>query len=133
MQNATRHGTYIGAPVAPNFGLVANTAQAHANELAARGARNGAAQRCFTHARRAHQAQNRPLELFYALLYGQILKNALLDALKPVVVRLKNFGGGMNVMSDPAALFPRQHQHPVDRKSTRLNSSPVATTYAGRC
>src|SRR5699024_12868714 len=113
LQHASGKRTDIGSTMPANFCLVAHTTQTHADELAPGGAGNRSPQRGLAHAWRAHQAQNRTLELLDALLHRQVFQNALLDAVETVVVSFQTIGGGFDVVADADALFSRPQEYSV--------------------
>ena len=61
LDDTTRHGAHVGAPVATDVGLIARAAQRRAHVLAAERARDRLGDRRLAHARRAHEQQNRAL------------------------------------------------------------------------
>ena len=116
LQHFAGHGADVGAAVAPDFGFVAHAAQRHAHVFAARGARDGLAQRGFAHAGRPHQTEDGGLDFVHALLHGQVLQDAFLDFFQPEVVGVEHFFGVGQVMFDARFFRPgqaRQHVHVV--------------------
>ena len=73
-----------------NLGFIMHAAQRHASELSVQCARNGAAQRSFTHTRRSHEAQDRPLHARLQLQHGKVIQNAVFDLFQVVVVLIQN-------------------------------------------
>ncbi len=65
--------------MAANLGLVADSAQAHANKFAPCGSGYRLTQGGLAHSRRTYQAEHGPFELFNPLLDCQKLENALFD------------------------------------------------------
>ena len=63
---------------------------------------------------RADEAQDRPLHLLHQRLHRQVLEDALLDLLEPVVVLVEDLLGVVDVAVLLAALTPGQGEHPVD-------------------
>src|SRR3546814_5077790 len=82
LDDLARHRTDIGPPVAADLGLVANAAQRHAHEAAARRPAHRLAERGLADARRADEAEDRTLHLVHPLLHGEIFENTLLDLLE---------------------------------------------------
>src|SRR5262245_13448763 len=80
------HRSEVGAPVAAYLGLVTHAAERHAHELAVRRARNGLTERGFAYARGSDQAEYRRLQFVHPLLDGEILDDALLYLLQPIVI-----------------------------------------------
>ena len=76
--------------MAADLGLVAHAAQRLAGELAARGARDRAAERGLADARRADQAQDRALQPVGAGLDREIFDDPLLDLLQAVMVLVED-------------------------------------------
>ena len=97
-----------------NLGLVAHAAQAHPHELAAGGLGNRLAERRLAHAGRPDEAQDRRLQPVDALLDGEILDDALLDLLEPVVIGIEDLHRGGEILADLALLLPGQREQRVD-------------------
>src|SRR3989449_2372183 len=72
--------------MAADLRLVAHTAEGDAHELAPERLGDALAQRRLSHARRAHEAEDRALHLLHHRLHGEVLEDALLGLLQPVVV-----------------------------------------------
>ncbi|GBE50121.1 hypothetical protein BMS3Bbin13_01050 [bacterium BMS3Bbin13] len=100
--------------MAADLRLIAHAAERHAYELAARRARDRAPERGLADAGGADQAQNRSLQLAHALLHREILDDAFLHLLEPVVVLLQHLLGGAEVVADLGALLPRHVHQPLD-------------------
>jgi hypothetical protein len=83
---AARHRANIGAPVPANFGLVAQTAQGDAHELASGRTGDGLSDAGLTGPRRTDKAQDGSLYLSDLLLHGQVFQNTLFDLGQAVVV-----------------------------------------------
>src|SRR3972149_4619105 len=73
----------IGAPVAPYLALVLYAAQGYTDEVPAHCLCYGASERGLAHARRAHEAEYRPLCLWLELSHGEGLEYPFLDLLAP--------------------------------------------------
>ena len=101
LDDLARHRTDIGPPVTADFGLVAHAAKRHTNEAPARCLRHRLAERCLADAGRADKAEDRSLHLPHAGLDGQVFKNALLDLLKPVMIRIENLFRRLDVFLYP--------------------------------
>src|SRR5204863_2219081 len=71
----------VGPAVTADFGFVAHAAERHADELAAERLRNRARQRRLADARRADEAEDRPLHVGVQLPDGEVLENAVLRLL----------------------------------------------------
>src|SRR5262249_15053177 len=104
----------VRTPVAADLGLVTHAAQGHPYELAIRRARNALPKRGLTNTGWAHEAKNRTAQLIYPLLDSEILDNALLDLLQPVVVFVQHLLGAGDVLDDLGPLLPRHLDQPVD-------------------
>src|SRR6266851_3312413 len=100
--------------MAADFGLIAHASQRDPHELASDRSRHRLAKRGLADAGRSHQAQDRPLELADQGLHREILKDALLDLLEPVMVLLEDALGFLNVELVLGVLEPRQRQKPVE-------------------
>ncbi len=114
LDDLARHRADVGAPVTADLGLIAHAAQADADELAPGRARHGLAEAGLAHARRADEAQDRPLQLARALLHREILDNPFLDLLQPVMVGVEHGLGIAQVLLHPAFHPPWDRQHPVE-------------------
>ena len=104
----------VGAPVAADFRLVADAAQRLANELAARGSRDRAAERRLADAGRADEAQDRSLELVRARLDRKIFDDPLLDLLEAVMVLVENLLRLGDILLEPGFLAPGQAEQHVE-------------------
>ncbi len=100
--------------MAADLGLVAHAAQGHAHELAVGRVRDRLAKRGLAHTRGAHQAQNRRFELFHALLHRQVLDDAFLDLLQPIVIGVQDFLRLGQIVADLAFLLPGQPDQRFD-------------------
>ncbi len=94
--------------MAADLGLVAHAAERHAHELAAGGARDRLAERGLADARRADEAEDRPLQLADQALHRQVLEDALLHLLEPVVVLLEDLLRLLDVELVLGVLVPRE-------------------------
>ena len=103
----------VCAAMAANFGFVANAAERHADEFAARGATDRRGERSLAHSRRPEEAQNRALRILHELADGEIFQNALLDFFQAVMVFGENLFRALDVANFLRALFPRHGQQPV--------------------
>ena len=74
----------------PDLGLVAHSADADADELAAHGPRDALAQAGLAHAGRPGEAEDRPRHLALQLLHGQELEDAVFHVLEVVVVLVED-------------------------------------------
>ncbi|EAQ13717.1 hypothetical protein RB2654_03349 [Maritimibacter alkaliphilus HTCC2654] len=108
------HRADIGPAVTANFAFVTHAAQRDANELAPRGLGDRFAQRRLTDTRRTDEAHDRPLQLFRALLHGEVFDDPFLDLLKPVMVVVQNLLRVVEVLLHAAFHAPRDRQHPVE-------------------
>ena len=113
LDNLARQRTDVGATVAAYLRLVAHTAQRHAHEGAVGGPGDRTAQGRLADAGRTDQAQDGPLQRPDALLHGQVLEDALLDLLQPVMVFFQDSFGPGQVAVGPALLLPGHLQQPV--------------------
>ncbi len=100
--------------MAANLGLVADTTQRHAYELAVGRTRNGLGQRGLADTRRPDQAEHRALELLHTLLHGQVLEDAVLHLFQAVVVGVEHLFGLGQVQAYLARSLPRYIDQPVD-------------------
>ena len=113
LHDPARHRADVGAAMAADLGLVAHAAQRHPHELAVGGLGDRLAQGGLAHARRPDQAQDRPLHLLHPRLHRQVLEDALLDLLQPVVVGIERVLRGLEVLANLAALLPWHAKQPV--------------------
>jgi len=115
LDDAAGHGPDVGAAVAANLRLVTHAAQADAHELAAQRAGDGAAERGLARARRADEAQDGTAQIVGGdATDGDVLQDAVLDLLQPVVVGVEHGGGVGHVEIVGRLLHPRQVENPVD-------------------
>ena len=94
--------------------LVTHAAQTHAHELAVGRASDRLSERGLAYAGRTNEAQNRCLQTIDSLLHGQILDDALLDLLQPIVVRVQHFDRVGEILVDLALLLPWKSEQRVD-------------------
>ena len=87
----------VGAAVAADLRLVAHAAERDADELAAHGARDRAAERGLAGARRPDEAQDRSLGVLLELAHREVLEDAVLDLLEVVVVLVEDLAGVRDV------------------------------------
>ena len=96
----------VGAPVATDLGLVAHAAEGDANELAAQRPRHALTQRGLADTGRTGQhhdgtgtasADDRHAALGTPGPNGQVLDDAVLDVVQPVVVGVEDFTRGLQV------------------------------------
>ena len=99
LHDLARQRADIGATMTANLRFIAHAAQRHAHKLAIGRLRNRFAERRFTNAGRADQAQHRALDFLHALLHREIFEDAIFDLFQTVVVALENLLG---VTPDPA-------------------------------
>ena len=108
LDDLTRHRADIGAAMAANFGLIAHTAQRHADKFASRRAGDGFSKRCLANPRRSDKAQDRAFQFGGAFLHGKIFKDALLDLFQAVMVRVQNGLGARQINVAPACACSRE-------------------------
>ena len=117
-----RQRAHVGAPVPADLGLVAHTAQGDAHELAAQRPGHALAQRCLADAGRTGQHHHRARataadDLQPALgapgAHRQILDDAVLDVVQPVVVGVQDLPRRRQVRRVLGADVPRQVEHGV--------------------
>ena len=108
------HRADVGAAVSADFRFIPHAAQRHAHELTSGRLRDRLAKRGLADARRADEAQDRSGQLVGAGLHGEILDDAVLDLLKPVVIRVEHFLRGNEVLLDLGLLAPWNRQQPVE-------------------
>src|SRR5690606_10345033 len=106
--------TDVGPPMPADLGLVAHAAEADADEIATGGARDRLAERGLADAGRAHEAEDRTLDLLDEGLDGEELEDPLLRLLEPVVVGVENRLGDLEVLLLLLELVPGEPEHPVD-------------------
>src|SRR5439155_6320107 len=78
-------GADVRAAMAADLRLVVDPAQAHAHELAAHRPGDALAQARLAHAGRADEGEDRAADLLGQRADGEVLEDALLDLLEPVV------------------------------------------------
>ncbi len=100
--------------MAADLGFVAHAAERHAHELAIGRARDRLPERGLADAGRPDQAQDRRLQLVDALLHGEVLDDALLDLLEPVVVCVQHLLGSREILADLALLLHGNADQRVD-------------------
>ena len=114
LNNPARKSADISPAVAPDFRLVANAAQRHANEIPPKCAGNGTAQRRLAYARRADETKNRAFDFFFELIDGQVFENSFFDFFQIVVVFVEHLLGFFNVEIVLGFLSPGKIDKPVE-------------------
>ena len=104
----------VGAAVAADFGLVAHAAERLAHELAPGRAGDRLAEARLAHARRADEAQDRPLQLVGARLDREVLDDPVLDLVERVVILVEDFLRLGDVLLEAALLAPWQPEQHVE-------------------
>ena len=107
-------GADVGAPVPLDLGFIANATHAEAVEVAANGARNGAAQRGFPNPGRTHKTEDGSGHRALEDADREELEYALLDVLKPIVVLVQNAPGARQIEVILCQNAPRQTGEPVE-------------------
>ena len=109
-----RHGANIGTTVTANFRFVTHAAKRHTDVLTSCRFGDGLTQRGFTHPRRSNQTQDWAFEFVHTALYREILKDAVFDTLKAIVVGIEHFLRLTQVFFHFTARIPRNLNHPLD-------------------
>ena len=113
LDDLTRQCANVGAAMATDFSFVADSAQRHADELAACRPGDRHSQRSLADSGRADEAQDRAFGILYQLTDSEKLKNALFDFLQPIVIFIQDLFGAGDVADFLGTLFPRHCQQPV--------------------
>jgi hypothetical protein len=100
--------------VAAYLRLVADAAERETHKLSAGRTRNGFAETRLTHARRADETEDRAFRILDELTHGEMLQNAILDLLKPVVVFVQSLFGLVQVFDLFRLLLPGHAQQPIN-------------------
>ena len=109
-----RNRADIRSAMAANLRLVAHAAQRHLNKLAPERAGDALGDGRFAHARRADEAEHRPLHVVFDAAYGQIFDDALLHLVQPVVILGQNPARTLEIEVIRRGLAPRQIEQPFD-------------------
>ena len=94
--------------MAANFGLITDPTKRHTNKLTVGGPGDRLAERGLTDPGWAYQTENRGLDLIDPLLNREILQNAFLHLVKPIVLFFENLLSIFKVIVNLALLFPGQ-------------------------
>ena len=111
LDDASGHGSHVGASVSANLALVVQASERHAHILALHGRGDALAQRCLTHSRRTVEAEDGRLEVASELQHGQILQYALLHLLHAIVVVVEHALGALDVEVVLGIFVPGQGHH----------------------
>ncbi|MCY1278548.1 hypothetical protein D9M69_328910 [compost metagenome] len=114
LDQTPRHGADVSTAVAADLGLVTHPTQSHAHELAVGGTSDGLGQRGLADAGRSNQAKHRALDLFNALLHGEVFKDTFLDLFQAVVVGIEDILGLCQIQANLALGLPRHIDQPID-------------------
>ncbi len=122
-----RQRTDVGAPVPADLRLVADAAERHPDELAVERARDRLADRGLARAGRPDQREDRAgaLVLLDPALLAQladreVLDDAVLDVLQPVVVGVEDLTRVLRVEALLRRLAPRHGEEPVEVRADHL-------------
>ncbi len=114
LDDLAREGADVGSAVAPDLGLVAHAAEADAHEVAPGRAGDRLAERGLADAGRPDETEDRTLQLLDEGLHREVLEDAFLRLLEPVVVRVEDLLRDLEVLHFLLVLVPGQAEHPVD-------------------
>ncbi|MCY1404163.1 hypothetical protein D9M71_193650 [compost metagenome] len=114
LNQTTGHRTDVGTAVAANLGFVTHATEGHAHELAVGGTGDRLGQRGLADAGRSNQAKHRALDLFNALLHGEVFKDTFLDLFQAVVVGIEDILGLCQIQANLALGLPRHIDQPID-------------------
>src|SRR5258708_19695713 len=95
-----------------NLSFVTDAAERKAHKLSARRARNRFSETRLANSRGADETEDRAFWIFHQLPHGQILENAILDFLHPVIIFVKNFFTLNQLPTLFLFLLPRHPHHP---------------------
>ena len=104
----------VGAAMAADLRLVAHAAERDPHELAAERVGDRLRQRGLADARRAEEAEDRPLDVRIQLPDRQVLDHAVLDLLEAGVIGVEDVLGPLQIDGVLGALRPRQRDEPVE-------------------
>src|SRR5438132_1472907 len=114
LENASRHGADVGAPVATDLCLVVDATRREPHELTAEGARDRLTQAGLPHSGRTDKAQDRRTQRLRALPDGHVLQDSFFDFLHAVVVFVQDPGRDFEVPGLGGRRSPGQRHQPVD-------------------
>src|SRR5207302_758152 len=131
LDDPSRERADVGASMSANLGLVADAAEAHADELAVERARDAAPERGLAHARRSDEAQDRCLQRAprlcrlvsggrgvdlgtRALTHREPFQKPVLHLREPVVILVEDCRRAFDVDALGRRLAPREVEQPVD-------------------
>ena len=104
----------VGPAMAADLGLVAHAAERDAHELAAERLGDRARQRRLADARRADEAQDRPLQGRVQLAHREVFEDAILQLVEAGVLLVEHVLGARQVDHLVGPLVPRQGHDPVE-------------------
>src|SRR5207302_2990221 len=90
LNDIARQRTDISAPMTADLGLVVHAAQAHAHELAPGRPGDALAERGLANAGRTDEAKDRALARRIELAHREVLEDAPLDLVEPVMVVIED-------------------------------------------
>ena len=114
LDDVAGQGADIGAPVAADFRLVMDAAQADPGEFALHGARDALAQRGLAHARRTDEAEDGRMAGRIQFAHGEILDDPLLDLVEPAVILVQHLARLGDIDRLALARPPGQLRQPLD-------------------
>ena len=113
LDDVAGQGADVGAPVAPDLGLVVHPAQRDPGKFATQRACDGLAQRSLANPRRPHQAQDRAVAARFEFAHRQKFKDALFDLFQAEVVVIEHLARLRHVDGIGLRCFPGDFQQPV--------------------
>ena len=113
LDDAAGHCAHIGPAMAPDFRLIPHSTQRNAGKFSAESIRQAFTKGRLTHARRSHQAQDRPLDLLAALDHGDEFQQPVLDLFQAEMLFVQDLFRRLQIENILGVLFPRQAQDPV--------------------
>ena len=108
LNDTAGHSSDIGATMTTNLTLIMHTAQADAHIFAAKRFGYAFAKTCLTDSWRAIQTDDGTLTVLAHLQHSQMLQDAFLDLLHPIVVTIQLLFGHRNIGVVTGTFVPRQ-------------------------
>ncbi len=114
LEDAPRHGTDIRAAMASDLCFIAYTAERDMNELPSERTCHRRGERGLAHTRRADEAEDRRALFHVKLMDSEVVEDAFLDLLEPVVIALKHGARLFDVCHVLRPLRPGKCKDPIE-------------------
>ena len=114
LDDATRHGSHVGPPMATDLRFIAQATQRDAGKLTAQSVRHALAERRLADPGRADEAQQRSFDILLQLDDRDEVEQPLLDLLQSEMLLVQDSLRRRQIDGVFAGLVPRQSENPIE-------------------